>query len=66
MKPLTIKLKGNMKDPQRIQFPVPLRHLSLNPNVCGLRGCFGVGYSDEELPVERIFLDIWDINSSKD
>jgi hypothetical protein len=56
-----------MKDPQRIQILVPLRHLSLNPNVCSLRRCFSVENSDEELPVEeRIFLDIWDINSSKD
>jgi len=56
-----------MKDPQRIQDLVPLCHLSLNPNVCSVRRCFCVGYSDEELPVEeRTFLDIWDINSSKD
>jgi hypothetical protein len=56
-----------MKDPQRIQDLVPLRHLSLNANVRSLRRCFSVGYSDEELPLEkRIFLDIRDINSSKD
>jgi hypothetical protein len=56
-----------MKDPQRIQVLVPLRHPSLNPNVCGLRRCFGVGYSDEELLLEeRIFLDTWDIISAKD
>jgi hypothetical protein len=67
MKLLTIKLEGDIKDPQGIQVLVPLRHLSLNPNICSLRCCFSVGYSDEELPVEeRIFLDIWDINSSKD
>ncbi len=56
-----------MKDPHRIEVLVPVRHLSLNPNICGLHRCFSAGYSDEELPVEeRIFLDIWDINSSKD
>jgi hypothetical protein len=67
MERLTVKLEGNLKDPQRIEILIPLRHLSLNSNVCSLRRCFGVGYSDEELPVEeRILLDIWDINSSKD
>jgi hypothetical protein len=67
MKLLTVKLEGDMRDPQRIQILVPLRHLSLNPNVCGLRRCLSVGYRDEEIPLEeRIFLDIWDINSSKD
>jgi hypothetical protein len=41
--------------------------MSLNPNVCGLRRCLRVGYRDEELPLEeRIFLDTWDIISSKD
>ena len=56
-----------MKDPHRIEVLVPLRHLSLNPNICGLHCCFSAGYSDEELPLEeRIFLDIWDINSPKD
>jgi hypothetical protein len=55
-----------MKDLQWMQALVPLRHLSLNPNVCGLRRCLRVGYSDEEFPPERISLDIWDINSSKD
>jgi hypothetical protein len=66
---LTIKLEGKMKDVQSIHVLVPLRHLSLDPNVCGLRRCFRVGYSDEELPLKkRIFLDTcqWDINSSKD
>jgi hypothetical protein len=38
-----------MKDLQCIQVLVPLRHLCLNPDVCGLRRCFGIGYSDEEL-----------------
>jgi hypothetical protein len=67
MELLTIKLEGKMKDLQCNQVLVPLRHLSLNPNVCSLRRCFSVGYSNEELPLEeRVFLDIWDINSSKD
>jgi hypothetical protein len=69
MEPLTVKLEGKMKGVRWIQVLVPLRHLSLNPNVCGLRRCHGlrVGYGDEKLPLEeRIFLDIWDINSSKD
>jgi hypothetical protein len=67
MELLAVKLKGKMKDPQWIQVLVPLRHLSLNPNVCGLRRCFKDGYSDKELPLEeRIFLDTWDIIGSKD
>jgi hypothetical protein len=67
MKRLTVKLEGDMRDPQRIQMLVPLRHLSLNPNVCGPRRCLSVGYRNEELRLEeRIFLDIWDINGSKD
>jgi hypothetical protein len=53
MENLDIKLEEKMKDLQWIQVLVPLRHLSLNPNVCGLRRCFGVGYSDEELPLEE-------------
>ena len=32
---------------------VPLRHLSLNMNVCGFRCRLGVGYSDEEAPLEE-------------
>jgi hypothetical protein len=64
---LALKLEGKREDPQCIQVLVPLRHGSLNPNVCGLRRCHSIGYSDEELPVEeRIFLDTWDINNSKD
>jgi hypothetical protein len=59
-------LKGKREDLQWTQFLVPLRHLSLNPNACGLRGCFRVGYNDEDLPVEKtIFLDSWNINGSK-
>jgi hypothetical protein len=60
-------MEGNMKDAQGIQILVPLCDLSLNPNVCSLRRCFSIGYCDEKLPLEeRIFFDIWDINSSKD
>ena len=56
-----------MEDLQCIEFLVPLRCLSRNPNVCGLCRCLRVGYSDEELPLEEgIFLDTRDINSSKD
>jgi hypothetical protein len=64
---LAIKLEGKREDLQCMQVLVPLRHLSLNPDVCSLRHCLGIGYSYEELPLEeRIFLDTWDINSSKD
>ena len=67
MELLAIKLEGKREDLQRIQVLVPLRDLSLNPNVCGLRRCLSVGHGDEELPLEeRIFFDTWDINSSKD
>jgi hypothetical protein len=65
MEDLAIKLDGKRKDVQCIQFLVPLRDLSLNLNVCGLRHSPEVGYSDEEFPLEkRIFLDAWDIMSS--
>ena len=44
---------------------VPVRHLSLDPNVCGLRRRLGVGYCNEDLPLEETtFLDIWDVFSS--
>jgi hypothetical protein len=67
MKLLTMKMEEDMEDTHHIKVLVPLCHLSLNPNVCGLRRCFSVGYRDEELSVEeRIFLDIRDIHSSKD
>jgi hypothetical protein len=67
MEHLAIKSEGKREDLQCIQVLVPFRHLSLNPNVCGLRRYLGVGYSYEELPLEeRIFLDTWNINSSKD
>jgi hypothetical protein len=61
------KLEGKREDLQWIQVLVPLRHLSLNPNVCGIRRRLRIGYSDEDLPLEEsILLDIWDIISSKD
>jgi hypothetical protein len=67
MEVLAIKLEGKREDPQWIQVLVPLRHLSLNLNVCGLRRCLGVGYGDEELPLEEgVFLITWDIIDSKD
>jgi hypothetical protein len=67
MEVLAIKLERKREEVQWIQVLVPLRHLSLNPNVCGLHRCLGVGYSYEELPLEeRMFHDTWDINSSKD
>jgi hypothetical protein len=64
---LAIKLKGKKEDPQCVQVLVPLRHLPINPNVCGLCCCLRAGYCNEELPLEeRMFPDTWDINSSKD
>jgi hypothetical protein len=67
MERLAIKLEGKRENLQRIQPLVPPRHLSLNPNVCGLRRCLGVGYGDEELPLEeKMLLDTWDIISPKD
>jgi hypothetical protein len=64
---LAINLEGKRDDLQWIQVLVPLRHLSLNSNLCGLGRCPRVGYSNEEFPLEEtIFLDSWDINSSKD
>jgi hypothetical protein len=59
--------EGVTEDLQWIQVLVPVCHLSLNPNVYGLRRCLRVGYSNEELSLEeRIFLDTWDVISSKD
>jgi hypothetical protein len=67
MKGLAIKLDGKREDPQWIQVLVPLRHLSLNLNVCGLRRCLRVGYGDEEVSLEvGVFLITWDIIGSKD
>jgi hypothetical protein len=67
MELLTIKLEGKREDLQCIQDLIPLRRLSLNPSVCGLRRYLRVGYSNEELPLEeKILLDTWDIDSPKD
>ena len=67
MELLAIKLEGKREDPQRIQVLVPLRDLSLNPNVCGLHRCPRLRYDDKELPIKaRIIFDTWDINNSKD
>ena len=57
---------GKREDLQWAQVLVPIRNVSLNRNVCGLRRCLGVGYCDEEFPVqETIFLGTWDINGAK-
>jgi hypothetical protein len=62
-----INFEGKKEDLQWIQVLVPIRDLSLNRNVWGLRRCFRVGYGDENFPLEeRIFLDGWDVNSSND
>jgi hypothetical protein len=62
---LAIKLGAKREGVQCIQFLVPLRYLSLNPNVCGLCRSPEVGYSDKEFPLEKmIFLDSRDIMSS--
>jgi hypothetical protein len=67
MELLAIELEGKREDLQKIQVLVPIRHLSLNRNVFGLRRCLGVGYSDEDVPLqETIFLDTWDINGMTD
>ena len=63
---LALELEGGREDLQRIQVLVPIRHLSLNRNVFGLRRCLGVGYGDAEVPLEKIFLDTWDIDGMKD
>ena len=71
------RLKGRFRneseekreDLQCIQLLVPLCDLSLDRNVCGLRCCLRVGYSDVEIPFEeRILLDtcIWDIDDLMD
>jgi hypothetical protein len=56
-----------MEDLQRIKVLVPIRHVSPNRNVCGLRCCLRGGYCDEELPLqETILIDTRDINRTKD
>ena len=44
-------MKEKREDLQSTQVLVPLRSLSLNPNVCGLRSCLRVGYSYEKPPL---------------
>ena len=66
MELLALEPEGKREDLQRIQILVPIRDLSLHRNVFGLRRCHGVGYNDAEVPLEKIFLDNWDINSVKD
>ena len=66
MELLARELDGNREDLQRIQVLVPIRHLSLNRNVFGRRRYLRVGYGDAEVPLEKIFLDTWDINGMKD
>ena len=67
MEVLGIELEAKRKDLQCIQVLVPLRDLSINPSDCSLRRHLRVGCSDEEVPLEEtIFLDTWDIMSSKD
>ena len=56
-----------MEDVQCIQFLVPVRRLSLDLNVFGLRCGLRIGYGNKEVPFdEMIFLDTWDINSPMD
>ena len=66
MELLGTELEGKREDLQWIQDLVPLCHLSLNWNVCGLRRCFRVGNSDEDLPflAQRILFGTWNINGS--
>jgi hypothetical protein len=67
MELLGIKLEGKREDLQWIQVLVPIRHTSLNRNVCGLRRCLRDGNSDEEFPLqETTFLDTWDISGTED
>ena len=65
MRVLAIKLEGKREDVQCLQFLVPLRHLSLNTDVCGPHRGLEVGDRDKESPLlKRILLDTWDIMSS--
>ena len=66
MELLAVEPEGKREDLQRIQVLVSIRHLSLNRNAFGIRRCLKAGYGDEEVPLEKIFLDNWDINSMKD
>ena len=66
MELLALEPEGKREDLQRIQSLVPIRHLSLDRNVFGLRRPLGVGYSDADVPLAKIFLDNREINSMKD
>ena len=67
MELLGIKLKEKWEGVQYVQVLVPIRSLSLNWSVCGLRRCLSIGYSNKEPPLkENIFLDTWEIYSPKD
>ena len=58
MELLAIELEGKREELQWIQVLVPIRHVSLDRNICGIRCRLRVGYSDEEFPLqEKIFLD---------
>ena len=67
MELLGIKLKGKWGGVQWDQVLVPIRSLSLNWSVCGLRRCLSIGYSNKEPPFkENISLDTWEVYSPKD
>ena len=66
MELLALKLEGKSEDLQRIQVLVPIRDLSLHRNVFSLRRCLRIRYNDADVPLEKIFLDNWDINGMKD
>ena len=67
MELLGIKLNGKWEGVQWVEVLVPIRSLSLNWSVCGLRRCLSIGYNDKEPPLkEKIFLDTWEIYSPKD
>ena len=68
MEVLAIELEKKREDLQWIQVLVPIRHMSLDRNVCSLRHrCPRAVHSNEEFPLqEKIFLDTWGINSAMD
>ena len=67
MELLGIKLKRKYEGVQWDQVLVPIRSLSLNWSVFGLRRYLSIGYSDKEPPFKgKIFLDTWEIYSPKD
>ena len=68
MEILAIEREGKREDLQWIEVLVPIRLVSLNRNVCGLRHrCPRAVHSNEEFPLqETIFLDAWGIDSPMD